>query len=42
MVMAYISVFIGLAVMLGIDTLILSGAVMDCEQIFDYDGTVTT
>jgi len=33
MVFAYISVFIGLAVMLGIGTLILSGSVMDCEQI---------
>ena len=42
MVMAYISVFIGLAVMLGIGTLILSGSVMDCEQISDYDSNATT
>ena len=42
MIMAYISIFIGLAVMLGIGTLILSGSVMDCQQISDYDSNATT
>ena len=42
MITAYVSIFIGLAVMLGIGTLILSGSVMDCQQISDYDGAATT
>jgi hypothetical protein len=42
MVFALITVFIGLAVMLGIGTLILSGSVMNCEGITDYDPNSTT
>jgi len=42
MVFAYIFVFLGVAVMLGIGSLILSGSVMNCENIQDYDPNSST
>jgi len=40
--MALVGAFIGIAILLGIGTQILGSAVQSCDQLSDYDSTLTT